>query len=204
MSNNLAFNLIFLGDPAAGKATQAAALLARYPLLQEFDFGNWLRGLSPREAKKVRFEYTMKGNLTPTQFARAKFKEVIFTTPKDRGVFFNGNPKMVGEAKLVWKWFREARRTDPIVVYLAIPKEEVLKRIGIRVSEEGRSDDRMEHLRNRMKYYKKDIAAVVRFFKAKYRFKTVSGIGTRAQVSARLFLHIDKELARMRKMNHSG
>src|SRR3989344_4053017 len=96
------FNLIFLGDPAAGKATQAVSILKGYPQLQEFDFGDWLRSLGPREAKRVKFEHTMNGHLTPTQFARAKFKEVIFTTPPSRGIFFNGNPKMLGEAKLMY------------------------------------------------------------------------------------------------------
>ncbi|MBI2623015.1 MAG: nucleoside monophosphate kinase [Candidatus Liptonbacteria bacterium] len=190
------FNLILLGDPAAGKATQAVKLLARYPQLQEFDFGNWLRSLSPRAAKRVKFEYTMRGNLTPTQFARAKFKEVIFTTPLSRGVFLNGNPKMLGEARLVCKWFREAKRTDPLVLYLSIPKREILKRIGIRAHEGGRSDDRMEHLRNRMRYYAKDISAVVRFFEKQYRFKKISGMGTRADVYRRLTGYIDRELAR--------
>ncbi|MCR4328290.1 MAG: nucleoside monophosphate kinase [Patescibacteria group bacterium] len=188
------FNLIFLGDPAAGKATQAVMLLKRYPALQEFDFGDWLRSLSPREAKKVKFEHTMKGNLTPTQFARAKFKDVIFSTPFSRGVFLNGNPKMLGEAKLVYKWFREAKRTDPLVIYLSIPKKEILKRIGIRATTEGRSDDRMEHLRNRMKYYAKDIPAVVDFFKKRYVFKEISGMGTKKEVYARLIACIEKTL----------
>jgi len=193
-----AFNLILLGDPSAGKATQAKRLLEKYPLLQEFDFGGWLRSLKSARARNAfKFgETSGRGMLTPTHFARVKFKEVIFNTPKARGVFFNGNPKMLGEAKLVYKWFCEAGRTDPLAIYLSIPRKEMLERVGIRARIEKRSDDEMEHLKNRMKYYAKNIPAVVAFLKSRYRFKKVSGLGTRDEVYARLVSHIEKELAR--------
>lgn len=181
------FNLILLGDPTAGKATQAKRLVKKYAL-REFDLGAWLRTQKSGHAQRsIKFhETSAKGILAPTRVARAKFKEVIFTTPKARGVFLNGNPKMLGEAKLVHKWFREAGRTDPLVIYLSIPKKEVLKRIGIRERVEGRSDDRAAHLRNRMKYYAKDIPAVVAFLKRRCVFKKVSGLGTREEVFKRL------------------
>ncbi|MBI2888372.1 MAG: nucleoside monophosphate kinase [Candidatus Liptonbacteria bacterium] len=198
MKQSKIFNLILLGDPSAGKATQARRLLKEYPLLQEFDFGGWLRSLKSARARSAfKFgETSGKGMLTPTHLARAKFKEVIFNTPKKRGVFFNGNPKMLGEAKLVYRWFREAGRTDPLAIYLSIPRKEMLKRVGIRARIEKRSDDEMEHLKNRMKYYAKNIPAVVVFLKSHYRFKKVSGIGTREKVYVRLVSHIEKELAR--------
>lgn len=193
------FNLILLGDPSAGKATQARRILKKYPCLQEFDFGSWLRSLASARARAAfKFHETSgRGKLTPTHLARAKFKEVIFHTPKTRGVFFNGNPKMLGEAKLIYAWFREAGRTDPLAVYLSIPKKEMLKRVGIRARVEKRTDDELAHLKNRMRYYAKDIPAVVAFLKSRYRFKKISGMGTRAQVYARLVAHIGKELARI-------
>lgn len=196
---NKIFNLILLGDPSAGKATQAKRILKKYPRLQEFDFGGWLRSLKgarARNAFKVG-ETSGKGMLTPTNLARAKFKEVIFHTPKTRGVFFNGNPKMLGEAKLVYTWFREAGRTDPLAMYLSIPKKEMLKRVRLRARIEKRSDDEMKHLKNRMKYYAKNIPAVVSFLKSHYRFKTISGMGTRGEVYARLVAYIEKELTRI-------
>lgn len=195
------FNLILLGDPTAGKATQGRVLVKKYPL-REFDFGEWLR----QQGKKVRAvsrfdETTAKGILTPTEVARAKFKEVIFKTPKAKGVFFNGNPKMLGEAKLVHAWFKEAGRTDPYVVYLAVPKREIVKRIGIRKKTEQRSDDAAHHLKNRMKYYAKDIPAVMKFFKTKYHVVKISGLGTRSEVSKRLIKTIESLRAKTR--NHA-
>ncbi len=189
------FNLILLGDPTAGKATQAVRLLKEYSFLQEFDLGAWLRSLKTDKVEEQRIKMiTGKGILVPTQFARAKFKEVIFSTPPSKGIFFDGNPKMLGEAKLIYKWMKEAKRTDPLVIYLSIPRREILKRLGIREANEGRADDRLQSLKNRLKYYARDIPAVVRFFKKHYSFKKISGLGTRAEVYKRLITHIKKEL----------
>ncbi len=186
-----AINIILLGDPTAGKGTQAGPIAKQYSL-KEFDFGNWLRKLKGKEREAFRIaETTEKGILTPTDLARAKFKEIIFKTPKSKGILFNGNPKMLGEAKLMVRWFREAGRRDPIVIYLGIPKAELLKRIAIRADEERRSDDDMRHLKNRMKYYAKHVAAVVSFLKTKYTFKNVSGLGTRKEVFVRLVAAIE-------------
>ena len=197
MKKNSVFNLILLGDPTAGKATQAKRLVRRYPL-REFDFGEWLRNLKSKSArKKFRMsERVEKGILAPTELAQMKFKEVIFKTPRSRGIFFNGNPKKFVEAKAMYKWFRDAGRPDPLVVYLSIPKREMLKRIEIRERTERRSDDRSSHVRNRMNYYARDIRAVVSFLKGKYRFKKISGLGTRDEVYKRLISHIERELAR--------
>jgi adenylate kinase len=186
-------NIILLGDPTAGKATQATSLTKKYGL-REFDLGDWLRKLKTSEAKK-KFkvsETTAKGILAPTDMAREKFKEIIFKTPKAKGIFFNGNPKMLGEAKLMRGWFREAGRRDPIVMYLSIPKREMLSRITIREREEGRSDDAAAHLKNRMKYYAKDIPETVAFLRKHYAFKKISGLGTRAEVFKRLVETIEK------------
>ena len=193
------FNLILLGDPGAGKATQGRRLSKKYNL-RDFDFGQWLRNLDARGQKKYKVKETAgKGMLTPTNLARAKFREVIFDTPKSKGILFDGNPKMAGEARLMYKWFREAGRSRPLVIYLSIPKKEMLKRTDIRVKIEKRSDDYANHLANRMKYYRKNIAATVAYLRRVCTFKKISGFGTRDQVFRRLVHTIEAGLKKQGK-----
>src|SRR5262245_58782408 len=106
---SLPLSIILLGDPGAGKATQGARLVKKYPL-REFDFGQWLRELkSPAERRRYKLETSInKGGLAPTGLSKQKFKEVIVTTPRRKGVFFNGNPKMLGEAKVMVQTFAAA------------------------------------------------------------------------------------------------
>lgn len=181
-------NIILLGDPAAGKATQAALLLKKYRLY-DLDMGKELRKLkstNPRIRRALKATYD-KGNLTQTRLVRQIHKEKIFSTPQSRGILFDGTPKMLGEAKLIYKWLKLQRRREPLVIYLSLPMSETAKRMKNRVEYfrgkySKRADDTGAALKNRVKYYRKNITQVVRFFKKHYRFKKVSGLGSIVQV----------------------
>lgn len=182
------FNLILLGDPGSGKATQGARLVRRYPL-REFDLGEWLRGNAENpDLKHVLQRTTFRGHLAPGDLAKAMFQKVIFTTPKSKGVFFNGNPRALGEAKLVLRWFRESGRSRPLVLYIRVTEEEMLKRLTKR----GRMDDTAEGLKNRMSYYRRNVKPTFEFFKTRCYSKEISGVGTRDQIFRRLVTEIEK------------
>jgi chromosome segregation protein len=90
---------------------------------------------------------------------------------------------MIGEAKLVYKWLKEYGRRDPIVLYLSIPMKETVLRMSSRKEYSGgklqkRDDDSLEALKNRVKYYRTNIAEVVSFFRSKYEYKRIDGMGT--------------------------
>ncbi|MGB7957662.1 MAG: nucleoside monophosphate kinase [Minisyncoccia bacterium] len=178
------FNLILLGDPAAGKATQAAWIVKRYKMF-DFDMGRELR----RPAMRKTFDFdrsTAQGKLTPTSVVRDIFRRTITKTPASKGILFDGTPKMVGEARLVSALLKKAKRVAPLFIYLHIPVAEIVRRMAGR----GRKDDTKAGLVNRNAYYRKDVAKTIAFFKKIYVFKTISGLGTRDEVKKR----IEKEL----------
>lgn len=187
-------NVILLGDPASGKATQALKMSKKHKLY-DFDMGKELRKIRRRDAKlNSALQKTQdKGKLTPTKVVRAIHKEKIFKTPKKTGILFDGHPKMVGEAKLVYKWMKEVGRDEDstLVLYLKIPHAEVVKRmLGRKEYHAGkyskRADDNEKALRNRVKYYRDNISEVIKFFKQKYVYKQINGLGTEKQVSERI------------------
>lgn len=185
-------NLILLGDPGAGKATQAAYVAKKYKMF-DFDMGRELtllreKNKSVEEAQKRTAD---KGILTPTSIVRKINRAAVLETPKNKGILFDGHPKMLGEAKIISKLLRDTKRTNPLVLYIRIPANEVINRIQKRkgyfnTKFNKRADDSATALRNRAKYYRKDIAAVVAFFKSTYTFANIDGMGTRAQVRDRI------------------
>ena len=178
-------NLILLGDPASGKATQAARLVRKYHFY-DFDMGREVK----KPAVRARYDYagiTAHGNLTPTAIVREILRRTIRTVPQRRGILFDGHPKMIGEAKLVAKWLKQYKRSDPFVLYLSIPTAEKLRRAKKR----KRDDDSTRALKNRRRYYKDQVARVVAFFKKKYAFRKISGMGSRAEVWTRIAAAID-------------
>ena len=188
----LPLNIILLGDPAAGKATQAGLLRKNYNLY-DFDMGQELmrRQKSNKALDRLLKDYNDKGKLTPTAIVRKILDEVIHNTPDKKGILFDGHPKMVGEARLVRKWLNATGRFTPLVIYLSIPLSEIIKRTagrrGYFAGKYGkRPDDNEKALKNRRAYYRKNIAEVIKFFKSEYTFVEVSGVGTVTAVKTRI------------------
>jgi len=76
------FNIILLGDPASGKATQAKRLIKKYHLYN-LDMGKEVK----KPAVKARYDYartTAIGNLTPTVVVRDIFKKSFLDATQSR------------------------------------------------------------------------------------------------------------------------
>lgn len=190
--NKRPLNIILLGDPAAGKATQSALLIKKHRLY-DFDMGKELMALRKRvphidDRLKTNND---KGKLTPTDIVRGILRETIGRVPKSKGILFDGHPKMLGEARLVSKLLPQTHRADPIVIYLSIPLDQTVQRMhdrkGYFAGKFGkRADDSDAALRNRVRYYRKNITQVVGFFSSRYPYKKISGLGSVAHVHARI------------------
>jgi len=183
--NKKPITIILLGDIAAGKATHSQYLRKTYGCV-ELDMGRELRKIKIRDPKMAKlFKATMdQGKLTQTEIVREIINKFIHRVPKSKGILFDGNPKMIGEARLVRKWLAETGRTSEhiLVLYLKITKTEMIKRMKIRAASQKRSDDTLAAIQNRIKYYKKNISAVRDFFKQHYAYRTVSSMGSINQV----------------------
>ncbi len=198
--NRIPFNVIILGDPGAGKATQAQYIAKKYHML-DYDMGRELTLL--REKNKAidtaQKNTADRGILTPTMIVRKINLQFITTAPEDKGILFDGHPKMLGEAKLVASLLKKTKRIKPLFIYLSIPQTEIIKRTSQRqgyrsTTMTARKDDTIEALKNRAKYYRKNIKEVVDFFSSIYQYKRISGLGTRTEVRARIQKAIDNYL----------
>ncbi len=197
-------NFIILGSSGSGKGTQAE-ILGRNPpsgkRLKVVDGGDYLRKLisSRAENSQRASEKLNKGKLAPTDIIRKWIKQQIFSKPISRGLIFSGQPRMIGEAKLALKWFKESGRGLPLVIFLKISAKEVLRRLKKRYicskckevytldkPPNGpckicggkiikRSDDTPRLIKNRLEYFYKQVAKTLKFFKKKGILIEVNG-----------------------------
>lgn len=200
MNISKANNFIVLGPSGSGKGTQAE-LLARKFSLKMADGGEYLRRLMASksgESKRLA-EKMNKGNLAPTDIIREWMERQIFGKPASRGLIFSGQPRMIGEAKLALKWFQESGRGMPAVIFLKVSASEVLKRLKKRYicakcrkaytldapplkpcslcggKIVKRADDTPKLIKNRLAYFKKQVAQTLKFFKSKKILIEVNG-----------------------------
>lgn len=185
-------NLILLGDPGAGKATQAELLSKKYSFL-DFDMGRELTLARQRdkEIDLVLKRSTDKGVLAPTKIVRKIYSDRLRKVSSKQGIVFDGTPKMLGEAKLLTSLLKALKRPNPLVIYIKIPETEVVKRVLGRKGYENtkysqRSDDNLQALKNRAKYYKKNIKQVTSYFDKLYKFYCIDGMGTKTEVNRKI------------------
>lgn len=197
---NKANNIIILGPSGSGKGTQAEFLARKYGL-KMLDGGEYLRKLMTGKSKNAkRTAKTMsKGVLVPTDIIRDWMKKQIFSRPLSQGLIFSGQPRMIGEAKLAYKWFKESGRQMPVVIFLNVSTREVLKRLEKRYicskckrvytfdkflakpcNDCGgkiikRADDVPKMIRNRLAYFKTQVAQALEFFKKKGMLIEING-----------------------------
>jgi adenylate kinase family enzyme len=195
LSSKEPLNVILLGDIAAGKATQVALLLKKYPLY-DLDMGKELR--RPHLKKIGRYSETAgRGIVSPTSVVRGIFRKRIFSTAKSKGILFNGTPKMIGEAKLVHRLLEESGRTKVIFLYISIPFSEMVKRSALRWEKEKRTDDLREGMMRRWTgYYQKHIyGKIIPYFSKLYPYEKISGLGSVKEVWKRLNGELEKFLS---------
>lgn len=191
-------NIILLGEPASGKATQSKLLLKKYKLV-DLDMGKELRKLQLKSKNhKPLLDKTISvGKLAPTGIVKEIFKDKILSTSNKKGILFDGTPKMLSEAKLVVSLLKKAKRHSPIVIYLSVPASEIYKRANLRKEYvrgkwSKRPDDSRQAIKNRLAYYRTSISAVTKFLKNHYPYKQINGVGSINEVHLRIAQAIEK------------
>lgn len=184
-------NIILLGDPGAGKSTQARLVVKRYRL-HNFDMGHELRKLEQNPRIQARYKLRdelRKGNLAPTELARRLITDTLHAVPASRGILFAGHPKMPGEARFLDRELHKRKRQDPVVMYIHIPAREMY----VRTRKRARSDDTLAAVQNRLRYYEKNLRPALAFYRRRYAFRRISGLGTRAEVFGRIRTFMDSQ-----------
>ncbi len=192
------FNIILLGDPAAGKATQGEYLVKKFNLYN----ADMVAELTLRRQEDKKLDQAMKktvdqGKLLTTAIVRDYFRVLIAKVPSTQGILFNGQPRMLGEAKLLLTLLNKAQRTKLLVLYLSISFKETEKRVysrrGYFDGKFGkRADDTPAGLKNRIRYYRTNVAQVINFFQGHGNLHKINGSGTPEMVHARIAKIIKK------------
>jgi adenylate kinase len=209
-----AFDVVLLGPPGAGKGTQAKRLAATYNLLH-ISTGDLLREEvakgSPLGQEAAAF--MQAGQLVPDQLVAKMLLARLHKQQALAGCVFDGYPRTEAQANLLDELLAELGRRVDVAIYLEVPDEEVVARLGGRRScpscgavyhlrtqppaREGlcdvcgtplilRDDDKEDVIRQRLSVYRAHTEPLLDFYQQRGILQRVPGLGSVEEIFRRL------------------
>lgn len=136
-------NIIIFGPPLAGKGTQSKKIISEFGLTH-LSTGDALRAEKERKTELglKASEYSSKGILAPDELVAQIVEKFYHNNKSKNGILFDGYPRNVFQAKHILNVVEKDGGKIDKIIFLKVPKEELLKRAVIRAKEENRTDDK--------------------------------------------------------------
>jgi adenylate kinase len=145
--------VIVLGPPGAGKGTQAARL-AEHLGLVHISPGRILRDEAETESERGRRIRAIMaaGELVPEDVVDRVVRERLEALSDEEGFVVDGYPRTASEALTLRDSLAQIGRLQhrPLVVWLEVPRDALLRRLRRRRAREGRADDAEDAIARRL------------------------------------------------------
>lgn len=170
--------ILFLGPPGSGKGTQAK-LLAQRLGVPAISTGEILRTAAAagtplgRQVKAV----MERGELVSDEVMIDVVRERLLQPDAARGFLLDGFPRTVAQAQALEKALAGKEIQLSAVVTLSVPEDALLARLASRATAEGRSDDKPETARERLRVYREKTEPLEAFYRDKGLMVEVNGVG---------------------------
>ena len=179
--------IVILGPPGSGKGTQAAMLVDELGV-PHISTGALLRNAAERgtelglQAKAI----TDKGELVPDDIMSDMIEERLSRDDVANGFILDGYPRTVTQAKSLDVMLERLEKPVQEALHIDVDPELIIKRIAKRAKEEGRSDDTVATVRNRMRVYAEQTAPVADYYEEQGLLTRVLGDGNKDEILQRI------------------
>jgi len=182
----LGFDLILLGDPTAGKDTQAANLMRKYALEPVETGKQWRLMVKKNDFRARWLKRTFgKGHPAPVAIVKWFLNNKLKNVSKNKDLIFIGNPRLKPEAQFLVKLLKKKRR-DFFVLYLKIPEKEIYRRSYRKRTGRMTQENQEQFIRNVINYTKKQVSKTVAYFSSMRKLKFVDSMPPIPKVSANI------------------
>jgi adenylate kinase len=174
-----------VGPPGAGKGTQAAIIAAHFaiPHISTGDIFRANVGQGTPLGQRAK-EYMDAGQLVPDEVTNAMVADRLTHDDASQGFLLDGYPRNLGQADVLTELLTEAATPLDAVVEIVVDTEQVIERLLSRG--QGRADDTEDVIRHRLEVYASETAPLVGYYRERELLRTVDGVGSVDDVSARI------------------
>ena len=184
---------ILFGPPGGGKGTQARFITERFGL-PHVSTGEMLR----TEADKGTAlgnevgPIMAAGDLVPDELVVRVIESRLAEPDAKLGVVLDGFPRTRPQAEALDAMLRRVGKQIDLVLYLDVPEPILVGRLLGRAAEEGRADDNLETIQNRLDVYRRDTEPVLDYYRdTRVHVASVDGDADVAEVTRRIYDALD-------------
>jgi adenylate kinase len=189
-------NIVLFGPPGSGKGTQSEKIIAAYKLVH-LSTGDLLRAeiAGKTELGMKASSIMQKGELVPDEVVIGMIENRIGQEKDANGFIFDGFPRTVEQARSLDSLLKNRGMKISVMISLNVDRQELINRLLKRGQEQGRSDDTLEVIENRINVYEDQTTPVMDYYKAAGKYRGVDGIGSIEEIYQRITSVLESRLA---------
>ena len=167
-------NVVLIGPPGSGKGTQGELLAARLGL-EHIAVGDLLRSeVSAGSAVgQEAASYMTRGELVPDEVILRLLLPRVFAAAAAAGYLLDGFPRSVEQAESVRSEAAERGAGPDAVLYLDVPRPELMRRILGRAALEGRADDNEATVATRLHVFDEETRPLIGYYRERGVLKLI-------------------------------
>lgn len=179
--------LLIIGPPGAGKGTQSARIATEFdiPAIATGDIFRWNIANETELGLEVK-AIVDSGNYVPDSLTNSLVKDRLSEDDAAQGFLLDGYPRTLDQANYLAEILAENGQALDAVIELEADREEVIRRVLKRASEQGRSDDTAEAIRHRLEVFATQTAPLITLYQEQGLLVTVDGLGQVEEVTERI------------------
>ena len=161
-------NVLLIGPPGSGKGTQGERLAQRLGL-EHIAAGDLLRAEVAAGTALGRqvADIMQQGELVPDVVILALLMPKVLTAAEGKGYLLDGFPRSVKQAQEARSLAERSGASPDAVIYLDVPRDELVRRILARAAIEGRADDNPQTIATRLEVFDEATRPLVDYYRGR-------------------------------------